>query len=59
MQVLDSAVRFIHVHGLHFAIMVVMTGLLAVQCEVFQLGGTLGYHQRTEQDQCLANNGKQ
>jgi hypothetical protein len=59
MQMLDSAVCFVHVHGLPRIIVMVMAGLLDVQCNVFQFDRTLGHRQRTEQDQCLAKNGKQ
>ncbi|MBT9475904.1 hypothetical protein [Polaromonas sp.] len=52
-------IRFVHVHSLSIVIiMVVMAGILAVQCDVFQLDGTLCHSQRAEHGQCLANNGK-
>jgi len=57
MHMLNRAACFVHVHSLCI-IMVVMVGILAVQCDVFQLDGTLGHSQRTEHGQCLANNGK-
>jgi hypothetical protein len=50
-------IRFIHVHSLS-VIMVVMPGILAVQCDVFQPDGTLGHSQWAEQGQGLENNGK-
>jgi hypothetical protein len=60
MQMLDSANCFVHVHGLPlFIIVVVMAGILAVQRDVLQLNGALCHGQRTEQGQCLADNGKQ
>jgi hypothetical protein len=59
MQVLDSAACFVHMHGLSLIIMVVMAGFLAVQGDVFLLGGTLCHRQRTEHGQCLTKNGKQ
>lgn len=51
MQMLDSPVCVVHMHCLPLIIVVVMGGLLAVHCDVLQLGGTLGHHQRTEQGQ--------